>query len=297
MRRPHLAKAFTLVELLVVIGIIAVLVSVLLPALANARKQGMRVKCAAALREIGSAFNLYAGENKGYFPVAQYGGSYNLYGDQFPFSGTNAYWPHFLAKYVTRTKFGTTATTGEEAAQARRSILWGCPAFEGYVSNTIGGVNRVQNGFGMNPYPTFRADRYFNGFPPIRERAFGGNYQPPATFQKQRLWAPASEKCLVADSRFWMVESNPPAGTGPWPPAVAPQENFNNQRTYTPGRGDQTMVDLYRHGKMPGPIPGTTTLDPYGGKIAYNILYADGHVAIATDGREAYRSIRAKFPG
>src|SRR5438093_6662572 len=61
-------RAFTLVELLVVIGIIAVLIAVLLPALAKARKQAARTSCASNLRQIGVAVAAYAVENKGYLP-------------------------------------------------------------------------------------------------------------------------------------------------------------------------------------------------------------------------------------
>ena len=66
---PVRRRAFTLVELLVVIGIIAVLLALVLPALARARNSALRVSCSSNLRQIGVAFISYAHDNRGWFPA------------------------------------------------------------------------------------------------------------------------------------------------------------------------------------------------------------------------------------
>jgi prepilin-type N-terminal cleavage/methylation domain-containing protein/prepilin-type processing-associated H-X9-DG protein len=66
-------RGFTLVELLVVIGIIAGLIAILLPALARAREAARTVACASNIRQIGVATLAYAGRSQGFLPVTVLG--------------------------------------------------------------------------------------------------------------------------------------------------------------------------------------------------------------------------------
>ena len=74
-------QGFTLIELLVVVSIIALLVSILLPALGRARESAKTVVCASHLRQLGFGLIYYAGDNQGFLPIG-YDTRYN-YRSQF----------------------------------------------------------------------------------------------------------------------------------------------------------------------------------------------------------------------
>jgi len=99
-RHPR-TRGFTLVELLVVIGIIALLISILLPTLGKARESAARTKCLSNLRQVGQSMMLYATDYKGKVPIGYNRDGwtgYQIYvksGDYYPLQGHL-----FLAGYM-----------------------------------------------------------------------------------------------------------------------------------------------------------------------------------------------------
>ena len=61
-----------MIELLVVIAIIAILASLLLPALAGAKARGQRIRCTSQMKQLGLAFNLFVADHNDQFPPTAY---------------------------------------------------------------------------------------------------------------------------------------------------------------------------------------------------------------------------------
>src|SRR5690242_3645959 len=86
---PHVKRrAFTLVELLVVIGILALLVGMLLPSLAKARQAAQRVECLSNLREVSTSFRMYAMANHDHVPLGYRAGMAKQFNSMI-YSGTS----------------------------------------------------------------------------------------------------------------------------------------------------------------------------------------------------------------
>ncbi len=323
------APGFTLVELLVVIGIIAILVAILLPALAGARRQAEAVKCASNMRQCFMALELYVHNNKLYIPPVRCGAGalgtdqpsvaattlttpFTLNGYMFgagsEIAGVQtkdaAWWMNFLAPYLSQTsKGGSADATSLTSGAAKLSTFW-CSAWQGYQENDLGSdVNRQATGYAMN---------YMLSFTPTNPTPVQPTKFPPSSdwdnaslnsdtsvkplegraYRITQITQPA-ERAFLGDSWYYYLKS-PQMSTTINTPADLPGQPLmvlNNGATLAAGT---TTFDYYRHGTYPR-VAGTS-FAATGGSVAYDILYFDGHVVRSNDKADAFRSIRMRFP-
>jgi prepilin-type N-terminal cleavage/methylation domain-containing protein/prepilin-type processing-associated H-X9-DG protein len=268
---------FTLVELLVVIGIIALLIAILLPSLQGARRSANSIKCQASLRQVGIAFKMYADEHKNAYPVAVH-----FPGDpRFPKFTIERRWYDLVAKYISKEM--AAATDLEKVRE--KSVLWGCPEWKTKEDSSDWANDKYRPGYGMNYY----APRFFQTGDLVNDYAYisgtgRGNYLKQNRWSGREMARNSSEVGIIIDSMTHIVNvpgySSYPYSmvqSGGWQPGPAASP-------YTNG-GAAFYVDASRHVRRGIPVTDKVK--------GMNMLFIDGHVAPVSV-RDAWAAITGK---
>lgn len=274
-RSPRRVRiGFTLVELLVVIGIIALLISILLPALSQAQRQGRAIKCMSSLRQLGIAYNMYANENKGWWPAAVHNAAT---GTPIPIKDPEIRWPDMLQRYISQ---NAQVGYNELTKLRKNSVIWGCPewakAIDALDTNL---TDNLRPGYGMNVYPLGDYKQ------PCTLSSSAGDYSNKGRYFKQTEWTKPSDRALLADSVTHVVIVLNEAS--------AKADITSTRKWYPVGPGESLPTDaFYIDGNRHGPVAATRAKQ-YSNRFI-NQLFCDGHVSPVSV-KEAWNAIW--YPG
>jgi prepilin-type processing-associated H-X9-DG protein/prepilin-type N-terminal cleavage/methylation domain-containing protein len=248
-------SAFTLVELLVVIGIIAILIGVLLPTLAAARKSANMLKCQATMREIGLALQMYAQSSKGYMPAGRQG-MYDFNHGSIQLTQAWCFWWMRLQQQKLIPGLDD-PTRGVAICPSDDTPYW---PYHEYPNN-----RNLQTSYGLNPFMSVATD----GIPPYQ---FAPEFPKRAPLGVCDNYGHRQRKVLgVKNAAEVIVCAEIREG---WFP------NWFAPNTFEAAQAGSEWFDWdwYRHSSSGRPGKKTP------GRM--NVLWLDGHVAIANRGKD-----------
>ena len=281
-------RAFTLVELLVVIGIIAVLVGILLPTLNGARRAAYTVQCSSNMKQLATAMLMYIQDNKGKFPPCA---SDEIAGVT---PGGGYWWPDALVKgnYIKGTNLNVYKTTPSTTDQKvfGSSTPFKCPEGIPEEFGKFGGQGDYPTSLSNNSY-TIHNDS---------QRATAGFGVPSWYMLNSRNQSDTNSALRMADTKSAGAKISPfvyfddPASPGKEFSNPKWQRNLSMVRrsaemvmiveAATPNWMDQKPSKTYPYIYLPrlGARHGKKTAD--GSNARTNLAFFDGHVGLYDTG-------------